>query len=128
MNEIEAKTIAEPIVKEIVNCLARKEYKSITDYAYLNEEYSIDDLEELFSNFLTLNELSHYDAYETPHKFHPNYEYHQMTIFIYNDNSGFAVDYDLTTDGELNDLTLQIEFLYDSENKIHAYIIGAHIL
>ena len=29
----------------------------------------------------------------------------------YNDGSGYWMDYDLTTDGELNDLTIQIVFL-----------------
>lgn len=33
----------------------------------------------------------------------------------YNDGSGYWMDYDLTTDGELNDLTVQIEFLKQKE-------------
>lgn len=32
-------------------------------------------------------------------------------VVQYNDGSGYHMDYDLTTDGELNDLTIQIEFL-----------------
>ena len=34
-----------------------------------------------------------------------------INIGKYNDGSGYYMDYDLTTDGELNDLTLHVEFL-----------------
>lgn len=35
----------------------------------------------------------------------------RIDIVKYNDGSGYYMDYDLTTDGELNDLTLQVEFI-----------------
>lgn len=35
----------------------------------------------------------------------------RIDIGQYNNGSGYWVDYDLTTDGRLNDLTIQIEFL-----------------
>ena len=35
----------------------------------------------------------------------------RISIRQYNDGSGYHMDYDLTTDGEPNDLTIQIEFL-----------------
>ena len=35
----------------------------------------------------------------------------EIDLFPFNDGSGYSMDYDLTTDGEKNDLTLQIEFL-----------------
>lgn len=35
----------------------------------------------------------------------------RISIQQYNDGSGYHMDYDLTTDGELNDLTIQVEFL-----------------
>lgn len=35
----------------------------------------------------------------------------RIDIVQYKDGSGYHMDYDLTTDGELNDLTIQIEFL-----------------
>lgn len=34
----------------------------------------------------------------------------RINIQPYNDGSGYHMDYDLTTDGELNDLTIQVEF------------------
>ena len=35
----------------------------------------------------------------------------EIDLFTFNDGSGYSLDYDLTTDGEINDLTLQVEFL-----------------
>ena len=35
----------------------------------------------------------------------------EIELFTLRDGSGYCMDYDLTTDGEINDLTLQIEFL-----------------
>ena len=34
----------------------------------------------------------------------------EIDLFTFNDGSGYSMDYDLTTDSEKNDLTLQIEF------------------
>ena len=39
----------------------------------------------------------------------------RVDIYTYNDGSGYGMDYDLTTDGELNDLTIQIDFLKQKE-------------
>ena len=44
----------------------------------------------------------------------------EIELFTYNDGSGYSMDYDLTTDGEKNDLTLQIEFL----KKGNGYIVS----
>ena len=33
----------------------------------------------------------------------------EIDLFTFNDGSGYSMDYDLTTDGGKNDLTLQIE-------------------
>ena len=35
----------------------------------------------------------------------------RISVGQYNDGSGYWMDYDLTTDGELNDLTIHVEFL-----------------
>lgn len=36
----------------------------------------------------------------------------------FNDGSGYHMDYDLTTDGERNDLTVQVEFLKEKDGYI----------
>lgn len=43
----------------------------------------------------------------------------EIDLFTLRDGSGYRMDYDLTTDGEINDLTLQIEFL----KKGNGYIV-----
>ncbi len=42
-------------------------------------------------------------------------ENQRVDLYCYNDGNGYLMDYDLTTDGELNDLTIQIEFLKQKE-------------
>ena len=44
----------------------------------------------------------------------------EIDLFPFNDGSRYSMDYDLTTDGEKNDLTLQIEFL----KKGNGYIVS----
>lgn len=40
-----------------------------------------------------------------------NRENQTINMNSYNDGSGYWMDYDLTTDGDFNDLTIQIDFL-----------------
>ena len=44
----------------------------------------------------------------------------RIDLFTYSDGRGYCMDYDLTTNGEINDLTLQIEFL----KKGNGYIVS----
>ncbi|MEY8388103.1 hypothetical protein AALC17_12540 [Oscillospiraceae bacterium 38-13] len=44
----------------------------------------------------------------------------EIDLFAFNDGSGYSMDYGLTTDGEINDLTLQVEFL----KKGNGYIVS----
>ncbi|MBR2402010.1 MAG: hypothetical protein IKB01_04450 [Lachnospiraceae bacterium] len=41
-----------------------------------------------------------------------------VDIYRYNDGSGYGMDYDLTTDGASNDLTIQIDFLKQEEGYL----------
>ena len=44
----------------------------------------------------------------------------EIDLYTFNDGSGYSMDYGLTTDGEINDLTLQVEFL----KKGNGYIVS----
>ena len=131
MTEQEAKVLAEPIVKEVVNCMADGRYDLISDYAdFQDESITIDDFKEWAETFLDDNSLSHYDRYGVPNTFSPEYDkslYHQFSVYLNNNGTGFEVDYDLTTNGELNDLTLIMEFLL-TDNGVKAYIIDIHVM
>ena len=42
-------------------------------------------------------------------------KHQKVEIHRYNDGSGYWMDYDLTTNGEINDLTIQFEFMKQKE-------------
>ncbi|MDE7432686.1 MAG: hypothetical protein K2N34_12340 [Lachnospiraceae bacterium] len=127
MNVEEARKLAEPTVKEVVNCIAEKRYTDILKYANF-ENISLSDFKEEIEGFLELNELPYIDKFDVLCTFQPQYEYHQLSCYIYRDGSGFHMDYDLTTDRELNDLTLQMEFLFMESDVLLAKILDAHVM
>ena len=108
--EKECMEIAKPIVEAIVNLMAKNDYESMSDLVN-NTAEDLADLKDWVNSTLEMNELDGIDAYGVECNFHPQYEYHQLSAYPFDDESGFAVDYDLTTGGERNDLTLQLEFL-----------------
>lgn len=108
LSDEEARIIAEPVIKNVVNLISEKEYDKVN--TILGGDI-VSSLEEIIEDFLESNELSGIDKYDVDCSFHPSYEYHQLNIILYDDNSGFHADYDLTTDSELNDLTLQFKFV-----------------
>lgn len=127
MTKQEAERSAEPVVREIVNCIAERRYADIEKYAEF-EYLSLSEFTELIEGFLEINELPYMDRFEVPCTFKPAYEYHQLHCIVRNDDSGFHVDYDLTTDGELNDLTLQMDFLFTESGALAAKVLTAHVM
>lgn len=106
MNNDEAKKIAEPIVKAVVDCIAAKKYYELNLHTTIDSSMTLELFEELVEGFLEINKLLYIDGYDILCNFKPKNEYSQRCVYIYNVGSGFAVDYDLTMAGELNDLTL----------------------
>ena len=107
----EAEKIIEVITK-ILKAIHLKKYEEIIDYV---DESEVDDLNEMFEcveKSLEYNGFGSIDEYGAACNFYPQYEYSQLYIYEYDNNSGFAVDYQMTSDSELVDLTLQLEFLY----------------
>lgn len=123
MTDKKALRIAEPIVKEVVDCLAEKRYNCIENYADFDNGWSAGDMKEFIEGCIELNELSHIDKYGVPCNFSP-----QFRVYVRNDGKGFATDYDLTTDSEINDLTLQMEFVFTASGSVKAYLSNVHIL
>lgn len=127
MNVQEIEKLAEPVVKEVVNCIAEKRYADIEKYAKL-ADLSLPDFTELIEGFLEINGLPYMDRFDVPCTFNPQYEYHQLYCIPYKDGSGFHVDYDLTTGGELNDLTLQMDFRFTESGTLDATVLDAHVM
>ncbi len=109
LTDKECLEIAKPTVEAVVNLMAKNDYESMSDLVN-NTAEDLADLKDWVNSTLEMNELDGIDAYGVECNFHPQYEYHQLSVYPFDDESGFAVDYDLTTDGEQNDLTLQLEF------------------
>ena len=105
----------EKAIEVITNILAafhKKEYSKVMEYV---DESEIDDLPSLFEcidETLKENGFNTIDEYGVPCNFHPKYEYSQLSVYEYADHSGFTVDYEMTSNSELVDLTLQLKFLY----------------
>ncbi len=127
MNKQEAERLAEPVVKEIVNCISEKRYSDIEEYAEF-EGISPSEFAESIDGFLEINELPYTDRFDVPCTFDPQYEYHQLSCIVYSDGRGFHADYDLTTDGELNDLTLRMDFLFTKSGELAVRILDAHVM
>lgn len=126
MEKQEAEKIAKPIVKKVVDLIAQRKYAEIPQAAEL-ADWTVEDVREAIDGFLELNELPYMDPFDAPCHFRPKYEYHQLACYIYRDGTGFAVDYDLTTDSELNDLTLQMEILF-ADGGVKARFLQVHVL
>ena len=100
------------VITNILKAIHLKKYEDIMNYV---DESVIDDLNEFFGyveKTLELNDFDTIDEYGVECNFHPPYEYSQLEIYDYDDQTGFAVDYDLTSNSELVDMRLQVEFLY----------------
>ena len=124
MTEQEAKNIAEPIVKEIVNCISSGQYERISRFATFSNGFSVAIMKELLEKNLTANELSHYDDYDVPFTGNSS----QLDVYVFDNGEGFAVDYDLSTDGQPNDLTLQIRFFNNGNGGYNAFVDDYHVL
>ena len=127
MNKQEAERLAGPIVNKIVNCISEKRYADIRKYVEF-EGISLSEFTELIESFLELNKLPYMDRVGIPCTFTPQYEYHQFSCIMYSDGNGFHAVYNLTTDGNLNDLTLQMDFLLMESDALAAKVLDVHVM
>ena len=100
------------VITNILKAIHLKKYEDIMNYV---DESEIDDLNGFFGyveKTLELNDFDTIDEYGVECNFHPPYEYSQLEIYDYDNQTGFAVDYDLTSNSELVYMMLQVEFLY----------------
>ena len=70
---------------------------------------------EYLHDTLLPHDFDKIDEYGVECNFHPNYEYSQLQVYEFNNQTGFAVEYQMTSNSELVDLTLQLEFLYNED-------------
>ncbi len=106
------------ILTKVLKALHSKNYKKIIKIVDKSE---IDDLEDFLKLALQLGFFKRIDKYGKPCNFKPKYEYKQLTIDEYDDGSGFFLDYDMTTNSELSDYSLQLKFLYSDNGLISIF-------
>jgi len=121
------KISAEKIVEQVVNAISEKNYSKIAEIVDGLDCWIISEIEECAEGFKSINDLECFDSYGIPCSFRPKYEYHQLSFYKWNDGKGMSCDYDLTTDGDLNDLTLMIDFYYE-ENMLRSVFKDLHVL
>ena len=115
------------ILKQEVDALAEKRYEDIPKLVEMGE-WTPRMLRDHVAEHLRLCGLSRMDPWTGERVTIPtNPCYQQLNFFHFNNGSGFAVDYDLASDGELNDLTLQMEFLYEGED-LRPVLLDLHVL
>ena len=128
MTEQEAFEIAVPIVRVVVDYIANKSYEKIPDVVGFSNGNSLQLIVTAINQFMDDAGITYMDTYDTPCKNGPDRYHEQLNVIVYSDGRGFAVDYFLATNGEINDLTLQMEFLVDSNGNYNPFIEDCHVL
>ena len=103
------------VLKKILRAIHLNNYRDIMDCVDGSEVDDVRGFLEYIYDSLQLNNFDKIDEFGVECKFHPNYEYSQLQVYEFNDQTGFAVEYQMTSDSELVDLTLQLAFLYQED-------------
>ena len=126
-------TQAREIAEKVINAIADSNYELVEEIVdHMGEfDWTVADLEEFAENFKEDNELGYFDRYDVPCDFNVIYKdgshFEQEQIYTLNDGSGFRYEYSLTTDGNLNDLTLMLHFAYKGD-CIEVSFYDIHVL
>lgn len=103
------------ILKRVVDDLHKKDYEDISKCIDTTKRADINEFFLAFEEQLDIYEYESIDDFETECE---NHELEQIEIFELEDESGFRVDYVLTSDGMETEFILQLDFFYfDSEKK-----------
>ena len=115
------------ILKQVVDALAEKRYEDIPKLAEM-EHWTPEMLRDHVAEHLQLCGLSRMDGWTEERAASPtNPRYQQLNFYHFNNGSGLAADYDMTSDGERNDLTLQMEFLYEG-GGLRPVLLDLHVM
>ena len=113
-----------------MDALAEKRYEDIPKLVEL-EEHIQEPLEEFVAEVYQMwgwEEIPPIDPWTEERVAIPtNPCYQQLNFYHFNNGSGLAADYDLTSDGERNDLTLQMEFLYEG-GGLRPVLLDLHVM
>lgn len=100
-------------VEKALGILAQEEYR---DFLAVFDSSRILTEEDLISALQYLDETRPVLKIDDPKQVKSKNQ--EIYLSTFRDGSGYYMDYDLTTNGEINDLTLQIEFLKKGDGYI----------
>ena len=100
-------------VEKALGILAKEKYR---DFLAVFDNSRILTEQELISALQYLDETRPVLKIDDPKQVKSQNQ--EIELFTLRDRSGYCMDYDLTTDGEMNDLTLQVEFLKKGDGYI----------
>ena len=118
---------AEKVIEKVVDVISERDYSKISTIVDELNNWSISLISEIVENFIEDNNLERFDPYKTPCKFKPKYEYKQLNFYKWDDGRGMSCEYDFTTNGDLNDLTLMIDFYYEG-NMLKSIFQDLHVM
>lgn len=108
--------------KVIVNAIANCQYNLILEKIDDMVSWDIEFLTQTIERFKSDNGYANIDAYDVPCKFKPQYAdgsvYQQEDIYKHSGGGSYGYEYHHTTDGQPNDLILQMEFALAGNNEI----------
>ena len=102
------KAFATDVLVKVLLAMHEKRY---SDIPVLFDDIEWNDMSEV-QELVESRTFDSVDEYGAPCDFNPPYQYSQLEFYDYNDDSGFRLEYDLTTGSELMYLSLQLEFIY----------------
>lgn len=120
-------TSAEKVVEQVVNAISEADYSKIAEIVDDLDCWSADKIKECAEGFKSANSLRCFDRHGVPCSFKPWYEYNQLKFYKWDDGTGMSCEYDLTTDGDLNDLTLMMDFYFE-KNMLRSVFKDLHVL
>ena len=100
-------------VEKALGILAKEKYR---DFLAVFDNSRILTEQELISALQYLDETRPVLKIDDPKQVKSQNQ--EIYLVAFRDGSGYCMDYDLTTDGEMNDLTLQVEFLKEGDGYI----------
>lgn len=100
-------------VEKALEILAQEKYH---DFLAVFDSSRISTEEDLISALQYLDETRPVLKIDDPKQVKSKNQ--EIYLSTFRDGSGYYMDYDLTTNGEINDLTLQIEFLKKGDGYI----------
>ena len=108
---------AREIACKIVNSIADSDFAEIVNTADTMKNWTAKLIQELIETYQSDNDVI-FDYYGAACNFNPVYKdgsvYEQERFYAY--DRGFGYEYDFTSNGDLNDLTLMLTFTYKGDD------------